>query len=102
MKSRTSTGTHQQPVTFTYRPRRATASNSSLYASVNMPMVNAQFSPLGLGNTHTADPPNVVGCNPHARSRRFRNTEHAGFPRNARYLGLYFAILRSNTGRAAM
>jgi hypothetical protein len=67
-----------------------------------MPMVNAQFRPLGLGNTQTADPPSVVGCNPHERSRWFRNTEHAGFPRNARYLGLYFVILRSKTGRAAM
>ena len=67
-----------------------------------MPMVNAQFSPLGLGNSQTADPPIVVGCNPHERSRWFRNTEHAGFPRNAMYLGLYLAILRSKAGRAAM
>jgi len=80
----------------------ATASNSSPYASVNMPTVNAQFRPLGLGNTQTADPPNEVGCNPHERLGWLRNTEDAGFPRNARYLGLYFAILRSKSGRAAM
>src|SRR5271165_1783755 len=67
-----------------------------------MPMVKAQFRPLGLGNTQTADPASVVGCKPHEMSRWFRNTETAGFPRNARYLGLYLAILRSKTGRAAM
>jgi len=39
-----------------------------------------------LGNTQTADPPNVMGCNPHGRLRWLRNTEDAGFPRNARYL----------------
>jgi len=55
-----------------------------------MPMVNAQFRPLGFGNTQTADPPKVVGCNPHEMSRRIRNTEHAALPKNVRYLGLYF------------
>ena len=71
-----------------YRSRRSSASNSSLYAYVNLPMVNARFRPLGLGNTQTVDPPSVVVCKPHERSRWFRNTEHAGFPRNATYLGL--------------
>ncbi|MGD0730666.1 MAG: hypothetical protein ABR956_05340 [Terracidiphilus sp.] len=65
-------------------------------------MLNARFRPLGLGNTQTATPRSVVGCNPHDRSFWFRNTEHAGLPKNASYLGLYFAILRSNAGSAAM
>jgi hypothetical protein len=39
---------------------------------------------------------------PHDSTRRFRNTAHAGFPRNARYLGLYFAILRSKAGWASV
>src|SRR4051794_39006017 len=81
---------------------RATASDKSLYACVNMPMVKAQLRPLGLGNTQTADPPSVVGCNPQAILRWFRKTETAGFPRNARYLGLNLTILRSKAGRAAM
>src|SRR4051812_10026035 len=78
------------------------ASNSSRYASVNMLMVNAKFRPLGLGRTQTTDPPNVAGCNPQPISRWFKNTEAAGLPRNAMYLGLYFATLRSKGVRAAM
>jgi hypothetical protein len=41
-------------------------------------MVNAQFGPLGLGNTRTADPPNGVGCNPHEMLCWFRNTDTSG------------------------
>jgi hypothetical protein len=67
-----------------------------------MAIENAQFRPLGLGKTQTEDPPSLVGCRPHERSRWFKNTEHAGFPRNAKYLGLYVAILRSKIGRAAV
>ena len=67
-----------------------------------MVMVKAQLRPLGFGNTHTADPPRVVGCNPHCGLRRFRNAEIAGLPRKATNLGLNFAILRSKAGRAAV
>jgi hypothetical protein len=40
--------------------------------------VNAQFGPLGLGNTQTADPRSGVGCNPYEMLRWLRNTDTSG------------------------